>query len=221
MKSKINGSDEMYIASEAVFYPETLHVFNDDKRKFDNADDSIVGKDDCIHFESGKNSFITKFSRAKENNELFSNENGIYYHSGDCGIGVANGINSVLLSHNLEDFSCWESLPCNYVGRCYYQEDEISGIYQVSDTLPAGEYKFSVYVKIINVFKGDKNPGVFIRVTNVLGDILAESERLTSSNQEYLKLTIPFEILSDQSVMMHIITNGKGAVYLDAAMLDS
>ena len=47
---------------QAVFYPETVHVFNDDTKTFDDVDNTIVEAEDGRHFVSGKNHFIAKFS---------------------------------------------------------------------------------------------------------------------------------------------------------------
>ena len=63
---------------QAVFYPETVHVFNDDTKTFDDVDNTIVEAEDGRHFVSGKNHFIAKFSKEEENDELFSIESGMH-----------------------------------------------------------------------------------------------------------------------------------------------
>ena len=63
---------------QAVFYPETVHVFNDDTKTFDDVDNTIVEEEDGRHYVSGKNHFIAKFSKEEENDELFSIESGMH-----------------------------------------------------------------------------------------------------------------------------------------------
>lgn len=92
-------------------------------------------------------------------------ESGIHPHSGDGGAGIVSNVNNLLVGHNFEDLSYWSGMPYNCSGftvsnyssdsyskfggkscrlRNYGQDDDLNGIYQVSDTLPAGEYTFSV-----------------------------------------------------------------------------
>ena len=63
---------------QAVFYPETVHVFNDDTKTFDDVDNTIVEEEDGRHFVCGKNHFKARFSREEENDELFSIESGMH-----------------------------------------------------------------------------------------------------------------------------------------------
>ena len=63
---------------QAVFYPETVHVFNDDTKNFDDVDNTIVEEEDGRHFVCGKNHFKARFSREEENDELFSIESGMH-----------------------------------------------------------------------------------------------------------------------------------------------
>ena len=105
--------------------------------------------------------------------------------------------------------------------RDYGQDDDLNGIYQVSNTLPAGEYTFYVYAKIDGAFSGSNNPGVFIRVTDTSDNILAESEHLTSVSSEYIRLIAPFEIATAQSVKVEIMISGRGSVDVDGAQLEN
>ena len=63
---------------QAVFYPQNIHIKNDDTKIFDDVDFAIIQDADGKHFRSGKNHFIAKFSREEENDELFSIESGIH-----------------------------------------------------------------------------------------------------------------------------------------------
>ncbi len=105
--------------------------------------------------------------------------------------------------------------------RNYGQDDDLNGIYQVSNTLPSGEYTFSVYVKIDGAFSGSNKPGVFIRVTDTSDNVLAESEHLTAVGSEYVRLIAPFEIASAQSVKVEIMISGRGSVDVDGAQLEN
>ena len=63
---------------QAVFYPETVHVFNEDANTFDDVDNTLAEEEDGRHFVSGKNHFRARFSREEENDELFSIESGMH-----------------------------------------------------------------------------------------------------------------------------------------------
>ena len=141
-----------------------------------------------------------------------------------------------------ENLSYWPSMHCNCSGftvsnysndsyskfggntcwiRNYGQDDDLNGIYQDTNTLPAGEYTFSVYTKIDGAFSGNVNPGVFIRVTDTSNNILAESERLIERSSEYVRLIALFEITSAQSVKVQIMISGRGSVDVDGAQLEN
>ena len=63
---------------QAVFYPETVHVFDEDTKIFDEVDNTIIEEEDGRHFVNGKNHFVAKFSKEEENDELFTIESGMH-----------------------------------------------------------------------------------------------------------------------------------------------
>jgi len=65
-------------SQQAVFYPETIHVLDEDTNTFDAVDTTITEDEDGRHFVSGKNRFKARFSREEENDELFSIEHGMH-----------------------------------------------------------------------------------------------------------------------------------------------
>lgn len=169
-------------------------------------------------------------------------ESGINPYSGDGGVGVVSNINNLLVNHNFESLNGWTSMPgngdsfqiSNYSNdtyakfggktcwmRNYEQDCGIDGIYQATNVLPAGSYTFSVYACVDSTFSGCENPGVFIRVTDTSDNILAESERLVSCDNEYIRLIAPFVLTSAQSVKVQILISGKGSVDIDAAQLEN
>lgn len=76
------GNRKVYLMSDgskqAVFYPETVHVFDEDINIFDDVDNTLAEEEDGRHFVSGKNRFKVRFSREEENDELFSIESGMH-----------------------------------------------------------------------------------------------------------------------------------------------
>ena len=64
----------------AVFYPRTIHAFDEERALFKKIDHSIEEEEGGKYYVSNGcgNSFNAKFSRIKENDELFSIEKGIY-----------------------------------------------------------------------------------------------------------------------------------------------
>jgi len=96
------------------------------------------------------------------------------------------------------------------------------GIYQTTPTLPAGEYTFSAYCMIYNEYSGADgiNPGAYLRVTDANGNILAETEHLNKADGEYIRLVAPFKIVNEQAVTVHILSDGQGVAFADAAQLE-
>ena len=166
---------------------------------------------------------------------------GINPHSGDGGVGVVSNINNLLKNHNFESLDEW----CRMLGneetfRMYgvrslnsvkfgekagnlISDSETAvanGLYQETNALPAGEYTFSVYTKVNLAFTGGETPGAYIRV--VAGNtVLAESEHITDTGSEYIRLIAPFVLPSEQAVQVQILVDGSGRVYVDAAQLEN
>ena len=65
-------------SQQAVFYPEMVHVFNEETQTFDDVENTFIEEADGRHFVNGKNHFVARFSREQENDELFSIESGMH-----------------------------------------------------------------------------------------------------------------------------------------------
>ena len=63
---------------QAVFYPEMVHVFNEETQTFDDVEKTFIEEADGRHFVNGKGHFVARFSREQENDELFSIESGMH-----------------------------------------------------------------------------------------------------------------------------------------------
>ena len=63
---------------QAVFYPEAVHVFNQETGMYENAGNTLVTEEDGKHFAGSTDRLIAHFSREAESSELFSVENGGY-----------------------------------------------------------------------------------------------------------------------------------------------
>lgn len=96
-----------------------------------------------------------------------------------------------------------------------------NGIYQTVNNLPAGEYTFSAYVNIMEKYAIKRNFNVYIRAVNSDGVILAESMHIDSSDEEYMRLIVPFKIETEQDITLHILVNGMGGVYVDGVQLEN
>ena len=225
------------VASGRTIVQTTEQMDADEGECYDNVIKTVYTFDDEGNIVS---EYI--YSEDTGNTGVEGEESGIHPHSGDGGAGIVSNINNLLIGHNFENLSYWSSMPCNcscftvsnyshdayskfggkscYI-RSYGHDDDLNGIYQVSNTLPAGEYTFSVYAKIDGAFSGINNPGVFIRVTDTSDKVLAESERLTAYSSEYIRLIAPFEIASAQSVKVQIMISGRGSVHVDGAQLEN
>ena len=212
-----NDTSESGDCSETVI--KTVYTFNDDG--------NIVSE------------YV--YSEDSGNVSAKGEESGINPHSADGGAGVVSNINNLLLNHSFNGLSSWSGLSCNCgdikISNYAYEPYAVfgkkllrmqstsqscteNGVYQVTNTLPKGEYTFSAYMRVLSSFTGE-NAGAFIRVTKTNGEILAQSERLTRADSEYLRLAAPFTLETAQSVNVQILVNGKGTVYTDAAQLEN
>ena len=168
-------------------------------------------------------------------------ESGINPHSGDGGAGIVSNINNLLTGHNFESLSAWSEMTANcgdlYISNYAYEtyakfgkkvlrmqsynaDCGENGVYQVTNTLPKGQYTFSAYLRVLSAFSGT-DAGAFIRVTDTSGNVLGVSEHLVKYDSEYTRLIVPFELATAQSVQVQILVNGKGTVYADAAQLEN
>ena len=132
-------------------------------------------------------------------------------------------------STNLDDISIKSSESENYAKygthllriQSFHGEAEGNGVYRQTVALSAGAYTFSAYARVINEFIGDDTPGIYIRVTKTDGTVLAESERLTKRNGEYIRLSASFELETGAAVLVHILADGCGTAYFDGAQLEA
>ena len=168
-------------------------------------------------------------------------ESGINPHSGDGGAGIVSNINNLLTGHNFESLTSWSEMPANcgdlritnYTYEPYAKFGKTvlrmqsynancgeNGVYQVTNTLPKGQYTFSTYLRVLSAFSGI-DAGAFIRVTDTTGNVLGVSEHLVKYDSEYTRLIVPFELTTAQSVQVQILVNGKGTIYADAAQLEN
>ncbi len=182
------------------------------------------------------------YSEDTGNTGVEGEESGINPHSGAGGAGVVSNINNLLKGHNFSNSNDWCRMPCNcgdlYIqfgnhessakfGKNFlYMQSYTSsctekGVYQVTNTLPAGQYTFSTYVRVATTFSGTQDKGVYIRVTTTNGTVLAESERIVENDNEYIRLTASFALESSQSVQVQLLVCGRGAVYFNAPQLEN
>lgn len=166
-------------------------------------------------------------------------ESGIRPHSGN---GVVSNINNLLTGHQFDALSAWASMPGNskdtsiqsYASEAYAQfgrkvlrmessntASTNNGMYQATNVLPAGQYTFSAYLRVLTDFTGATRPGAFLRVTDTAGSVLAESERISKSDTDYVRLAASFALTASKSVQVQILMDGKGAIYADAAQLEN
>ena len=169
-------------------------------------------------------------------------ESGINPHSGDSGAGVVSNINNLLTGHSFQNLNSWSGMASNssdlYINNYAYEpftkfgkkllhmesytaNCTENGVYQVTASLPVGEYTFSAYARVRDTFSGTENKGAYIRVATTEGTVLAESEHIFESDGEYIRLIAPFEIKTAQSVQVQLLVNGKGTVYFDAPQLEN
>ena len=167
----------------------------------------------------------------------------IHPYAGEHGASVVSNIDNLLIDHNFEmsewsDF--WTPLESNAValsirnfgsessskfGKKYlhmWSPDVTtfeSGVYQQTELLPTGYYTFSAYLNP-HSFDDANSSGVFLRVLDVSGNMLATSEMVKNTG-DYVRLIVPFYLESQKKVNVQILLNGQGFVTVDAVQLEN
>ncbi len=165
---------------------------------------------------------------------------GVNPYAGENGIGVERISNNFLTNHGFDSVATWTAMSGSASKSCMdapmhekltrvgtgvvtirsTSDVSADGCYQDTMTLPVGEYTYSAYFKVSKAFTGATNPGAYIRVANVDGTVLAESEHLTQKDSEFVRVETSFALSEAQSVRVYILVNGIGATYVDAVQLE-
>ena len=96
-----------------------------------------------------------------------------------------------------------------------------NGVHQYVSSLDAGIYTFSAYVRPITLPEGTMdNPGVYLRVTDVDGNILGESNHFARIGQGYERLYVSFTLTESTSLYVQILMDGKFETYVCAPQLE-
>ena len=239
------GSDHSAGAASAYSYSAaSRRTIAETTEPADEADGETDGRTiKTVYAFDDDGSIVSEYVYSEDagNTGVTGGESGIHPHSGDGGMGIVCNINNLLAGHNFESLDAWTSMPgnCDAFGiRCYAYESHAkfgrhmlrmqscqedcaeNGVYQVTNTLPAGQYTFSAYLRLLTDYSGT-DAGVYLRVTDTSGNVLGISERLTQRDSEYTRLIVPFSLADAQSVQVQILTNGVGTVYADAAQLEN
>ncbi len=103
-----------------------------------------------------------------------------------------------------------------------HSEDETAShyasLYELTD-IEKGDYTFSAYVRVHTPITGGEEAGVFLRVYDYSGSVLAESEHLTAVS-DYVRLSVPFTMTTIDRTTVEIRLNGMGGVYADGVQLE-
>ena len=84
-------------------------------------------------------------------------------------------------------------------------------------TLPAGEYTFSAYLRVVSPFSD--GGGAYLQIVSG-SNILGVSERLTTVDSDYTRLILPFTLAQETAVSAYINVDGAGTVLIDGAQLE-
>ena len=238
--SFVQGNQSMYnysIASGRTVVRTIEKPDLDTGNPYDNVIETVYTFDD-------DGNIVSEYVYSKDigNTGVEGGASGIHPYAGDGGAGIVSNISNLLSGHNFQNLNHWSEMDANcddlYIRnyayepytkfgtkllrmQSYNEGCTENGVYQTTDMLLMGQYTFSAYLRVVSDFKGTENPGAYIRVTTTNGTVLAESERICKSDSEYVRLCAPFELTSDQSVVVQILVDGKGTVYADAAQLEN
>ncbi len=166
-------------------------------------------------------------------------EAGINPYMGENGMSYVKVSDNMLINHGFSSLTGWseEEKNCSDVdvtlnkGMSMYGNTCVKlvsnnkstcggGINQYTYcSMDGGAYTFSAYVNVSSEFTGTDSPGVFVRVTDTAGKVLAESEHLYRKTDGYVRLAATFENYKGY-VLVKILVYGKGTAYADGAQLE-
>ena len=184
------------------------------------------------------------YSTATGNLGSESEGSGIHPHAGDGGVNPVSRSENLLYGHGFEkatDLDYWPPVHGSGVAPNVYRFTSESsarfgksvlrmtshdascrdgGVGQTVSTLPAGEYTFSAYLRVISPFIGD-GMGACLRVTDENGALLGISERIGAYDGEYVRLAVPFTLAASGAVQVALILSGRGTVDADGVQLEA
>ena len=163
---------------------------------------------------------------------------GPYFESGVNTIAVSNNL---LANHTFNGFASWTKDDVmawgivNDEAQAKYGQRAILMTYTPADgaetvvskgisqivSAPAGDLTFSAYLRLPQNITGGSKPGVYLLVANASGIIIAATERVSVSNNEYFRLDVPFSLETAQDISVNILMNGSGSVYVSAPQLET
>lgn len=168
------------------------------------------------------------------------NGSGIRLLSGKEEVRFASNVNNLLSDPCFDTFAGWSAMPCNCdvtitkvsaekdapfgcTARKIKAEcanDGTNGCFQLTDPLPAGEYTFSVYADITDIFHSSATPGLYLRITTTDGSILSESIHLNTPGG-FTRLTASCTLAVMQNIKVCILTDGCGSACFTNAQLEN
>ncbi len=168
------------------------------------------------------------------------NSGTIHPYAGENGMGVVSNINNLLKNHSFADTTQWQPQAANdetflirtlanqsyamFGNRVLRMSSSVAdavanGVYQETVVLPVGNYVFSAYLRPLSNLSG--SDCAYLRVTDVNGTVLAESDRLTKAERHLVRLEVPFTLTQAQSVQVHLLMDGDFTMYADGAQLEN
>ena len=160
------------------------------------------------------------------------------------GAAVACNISNLLFNHDFSEPKRWSGTAVNaedftaapyysqaaalfggYVMRLqsHHEESLRNGFYQTTNVLPAGQYTFSAYLRLLTNAAGAENvpnPGAYLAVSKTDGILLTESEHIKAAENEYVRLVVSFELKEAQAVRAGIYVDGRTTLYVNAPQLE-
>ena len=105
--------------------------------------------------------------------------------------------------------------------RIHNLEDGVeNGVRQTMYFRNKGKYTFSAYVHADRFYSENSGAGVFLRISDAQGTVIAESERLERVTPGYTRLWVSFENGKSRNLNIEIVTCGSCAAYIDGTQLE-
>ena len=225
-----------YLPASATTVVDTIEKADDNE-----SEDNVIRT--VYTFSDGE--IVSEYINSRDTGNITSTggTTGINPYKQEGGVNVVLNSNNIIFDHSFEqEDNDWLAMPNNNTEKFEYKIEEgdwaakfgikalrmkstdesivANGIYQQTIEITPGEYTFSAYLRPLTDIVGGSNPGIYLRVCDLGGNCIAESERLSKKIYDYTRIALTFENEDLYYVTVQILMDGRGQAYVDGAQLE-
>ena len=150
---------------------------------------------------------------------------GIHPYFGENGISTINLSRNLMLDHSMETAGTASPENSAFGSRLLHISSQDSDAIKLGArqkaALQPGDYTFSAYLRYLSTALSTDTSGVFLRVVDLDGNLLAQSEKLTFSENRYTRMALPFRLEQAREVWVQLLLEGAGEADADGFQLEA